>query len=160
MVNPRSEHKANPVDQLMTKAAKFRRRFKAGRPKFIPAESMNVLAALSRTFAEMDKANTLMTEEGLDRRDLRAYLVYRKRGNVEIAAIPSPDRIGPFIEEIAKAQQPTFLGLLFYQKDRDAIQGRQNVTWVIQFMGDPSAERDLRAARMKYEKDGHPTLGN
>ena len=144
----------------MTPAAKVRRRFKAGRPKFAAFDSMTVLMALSRTFEEMDKAATLMLEEGLEPNDVRAYLIYREPGRIEIAMLPAPDKIGPFIEKIARTQKPEFLGLLFYQKDREASPGKQDVTWIIQYMGGPEAERDLRAAQLKFVKDGHPALEN
>ncbi len=146
------------MERSLTAAAKMRRRFKAGRPAKIQNVVLKPLQAIHRLVTEADKARNLMVDEGLDPNDVYCALVYATPelpGFQDVGRyrwLPGPGSGHTFtfysaIEELANTAAVLFLGILWFQIDREATGDDRHVVWITQFMGGPKAEQILLNAR-------------
>jgi hypothetical protein len=152
------------MEASLTVAARARRRFKAGRPTKAQDTQIGPWAALARVAKEYEKLQGLMEDEAekaekefdyeFDFSDTKAALVYCTDEESHTAWLPlSREGIPAFGSAISALPTNTkFLGVLFYQFDRDPRVKRPEdrpVFWVAQWVPGPVAEMHLRAERDK-----------
>lgn len=157
--------RTNPLDALMTKAQIVRKQFKAQLPRKIQNRILSKLEAMARTMELIDKFRSGMKEAGLRPDDVAAALVHHRpeRTPKDWAYnwLPAPEKIREFIDAIMVLDKETvFLGLLFYQRDREAKPEKQHTAFLWPFMGGPEAERHMLEARKFFVKGGHKVLDN
>ena len=122
------------------------------------------LAAIGRTCIELDKLRGLQRDAHLDPDDVKAALIFctpeteGQEDCVQYHWLPTPDKIPSFTKKILKIKKPIFLGVLFYQHDPAADEGKQHVAWVLQFMGGPLCEKKQLAAKNHFVRGGHKAL--
>jgi len=166
-----AERRANPLDELMTKAQVARRKFKSALPRRIQNRVLSKMEALARTMELFDRFRGEMEAAGLDKSDVSAGLVYcqpetpgMENVQAEVAKLPNPDigNIGMFVETTMALDKPLFLGVLFLQIDRDPNikPEKRNTLFVWPFMLGPEAEKRLLAARRSQAKGGLRATAN
>lgn len=148
---------AKKMEEVMTPAARVRRRLKAGRPRYLSNDAITPLQAFYKISTEADKARSLMRGAGLDPEDLRLALVYISpqdvtEGSVRYKWLPAPGAAQQYyaeLEEMAGKEVLMFLGILWSQIDRELVAKGEpaGVCWITQLMGGPGAEKHLFAAR-------------
>jgi hypothetical protein len=156
------------MEESLTPAARTRRRFKAGRPVKTKKDPLTPLEALTRAVTEYTKLQGLMQDEAGDAFDsshVKAALVYRTTADeAHTDWLPdSPVGIPAFGTKILMLapRKPVFLGILFYQFEKDAKPGvTQHIFWVNQFVAGPVEVKLLGAARDKARAGGVPWLEN
>jgi hypothetical protein len=156
------------MEDSLTPAARARRRFKAGRPVKVKKDPLSPLAALTRAVTEYTKLQGLMQAEAGDAFNsahTKAALVYSTtEGEAHTEWLPdSPEGIPAFGNTILTLAplKPVFLGIIFYQFDKDAKPGvTQHIFWVSQFVAGPVAEQLLGKARDQARAGDVPWLGN
>jgi hypothetical protein len=156
------------MEDSITVAARALRRFNAGRPTKAKPDPPSPLAALARAVTEYQRLQALMQEEaakaGLtyDFSDTKAALVYRTaEGKAQTEWLPdSPEGIPAFGTKILTLAplKPVFLGVLFYQVDREKTGVNRHRFCVRQFVAGPEAENHLRAEQDKARAGDVPWL--
>ncbi len=152
----RRSQRVNPLDSVMTKAQVVRRKFKSALPRIIQNRVLTELEAMARTMELFDKLRGLQEEGGLSKGDVSAGVVFcqpetpgKELIEAQMIHLPSPEKIGEFVEKVMALDKPLFLGVLFAQIDREAKeQGKPGGTvFVWPFMGGPKAEHALIGMR-------------
>ena len=154
------------MEDSLTPAARARRRFKAGRPVKAKKDPISAANALARAVTEYTKLQGFMQAEAGDTFDsshTKAALVYSTaEGESHSEWLPdSPEGIPAFGTKILElaAAEPVFIGLLFYQFDKDAKAGvDQYIFSVLQWVPGPVAEMHLRTERDKARAGDVPWL--
>ena len=146
------------MEESLTFAARARRRFKAGRPTKSTGIPLSPLESMTRAVKEYAKLQDLTQDEAekqektFDPNDTKAALVYctPEVPSRSVWLPPSRDGIKAFVDEINGLSNAVFLGMVFYQFDRDAKkEAARHTFWVLQFVAGPAAETQLRDERDK-----------
>jgi hypothetical protein len=156
------------MEKSLTAAARMRRRFKAGRPAKIRNDALTPLQAINRLVNEADKARGLMRDEGLEPDDVRCALIFctpEVPGLEEVVRyrwLPAPGETRNIFSAFDDLDRDDalFLGILWYQQDREAEGEDRHTVWVTQFMGGSKAEQMLYAARDHFRRGGHKAQDN
>ena len=159
---PETGKSENPLDAKMTPTQIARRRFKSALPRTQPDQTLSKMAAMAKTMELLDKLRNEMEAAGASSEDTWAALVYyqpetkgREHVLAEVVPLPKPEKIGEFVEAVAKLDKPRFLGMLFLQSDPGATKSEyKNVLFAVPFMSGPDAQGRLLAARMQQQKGG------
>lgn len=152
----------------MTKAQVVRRKFKSALPRRIQNRALSKMEALARTIELFDRLRDGMAEAGLDRSDVEAGLVYcqpETKGKEHVLAetvkLPTPEKIGSFVDRVMALDKPLFLGVLLKQDDREAEKAEQRSVWFIwPFMLGPEADGRLIMARNQQVQGGFKRTAN
>jgi len=167
MLEPQNARKINPLDGMMTRAQVVRRKFNASRPRTIQNRVLSKLEAMARTMELFDKLRSAMAAEGLNKEDVLAHLVFVQpqtpglEDKVRTAFLPSPEKIGTFVDKIMALDNPVFLGVLFGQYDHETDkEDKKRVAFLWPFRADPKSERALLAARRGFVRGGNKALDN
>jgi hypothetical protein len=164
MMEPRKAVRVNPLDALMTKAQVVRRKFKSTLPRTPKNLAPTKMEAMARTMELLDRFRSEMQAAGLSKNDVSAGLVYHQPTTVaETAALPAPEKIGTFVKKVMALAEPVvFLGVLFFQTDREAADKPDKFYTVFAwpFIGGPDAEKRLKAARDQQAKGGGKKVAN
>jgi hypothetical protein len=163
-----TQKRTNPLDRTMTKAQVVRRRFKSSLPRSIENRPLSALEAMARTMELFDRLRNEMRSDGLDASDVQAALVYcqpETKGKelvlAEVVALPTPEKIGPFVERVMKIDRPLFLGVVFIQQDHKAEKAEQRLTaFCAPFMVGPEAEDRLLGAMRQQAAGGLKKVAN
>jgi hypothetical protein len=162
VLEPIKPDKFNPLDSQMTKSQVVRRKFNASRPRVIQNRRLSKFEAMARTMELFDKLRDAQREAGLEANDVVAGLVFAEHGNiVRTFWLPVPERINEFVKKVMELKDPMFLGVLFGQKDPDAVKEEKQATaFLWPFVSGPLADKQLLAARQHFAKGGHKALDN
>ena len=155
-LEPRKTAGFNPLDAVMTKAQVVRRKFKSALPRIIQNRVLSQLEAMARTMELFDKLRGMMQDAGLSKGDVSAGLVCcqpetpgKEHIEAQMIHLPTPEKIGEFVDKVMALEKPLFLGVLFAQVDREAIEKGKpgGSVFVWPFMGGPKAENALIGMR-------------
>jgi hypothetical protein len=146
------------MEESLTQAEQVRRKLKAGAPRKIVNELISPLEAIYRAAERVERARTWMSDAGLNPDDIRAYLVWSipedpenaEPGTYKPELIPTSCAVGAILadlEQRAARNTMLFLGLLWWQADRNSKTTSPITLWVSQWMGGKAAETVLRVVR-------------
>ena len=157
--------RTNPLDTFMTPEQLVRKKFKSALPRTILNRVISKFEAMAKTMDLIDGFQDAMKGAGLNPRDVRAGLVYvlpNVKDVVHTLWLPlNAQDVGSWVDRVVGIKDPVlFLGLLFYQRDREAKAEKEHTAFLWPFMAGPEAEKHLLAARNFFVKGGHKTQDN
>ncbi len=155
----------NPMAATWTKAATVRRMFKAGRQRqndllydseeailqgrisFLQIRKAMLAAGIATTADDLRAALVLMTPEGAESNEVYVLPIPR-----ELAKLPE---LSVKVTKLEKSEKAVPLGLVFWQRDREA---EDSDVWVQPWLVNPRAAAATIAARKAYgESRGNAT---
>ncbi len=139
----------------MTRAAKIRKLFNSGRPRTYD-EIMTVMAAYLRAGLTLEKLQSAVVAEGLEKSDCGAALVVREHSTDPVLhRVPvSLNSMDAAIAKLMNIPKPLPLGIVFYVFDREDLRpGHQVKLWITPFLTGPDAVDDLKTV-LEQLKEG------
>lgn len=149
-------------DENLTRAARVRKQFKTGRPR--RERKHNALSAIGEMCDHLDRLRDMQREAGLDAKDVHAAIVWRAADvdgldKTFYRWLLGTERIPAMVERLLQFQNPTMLGIMFEQADRDKKKD-QFAVWIFPFLGDDASQKLLTKARTLYVAGGRAKTEN